>query len=203
MKSTYFGLTSFQKSEQTLQQARTLVQNTLFPVVLGFEYYPVAVFGSNHPHGEERVEELTESAEELRQRGMHICESSRKGPAQIHSPGQLVIYPVVPLGHLKISPDQFVDVLRSSVRSWLASLKIAPDAAIANIIDSEEAGISQYAVAINISNDLKLLALAKASSAPMDSVEKQGKQLELKEAFDSWVLHFTHFLLQAIPAQKV
>ncbi len=199
MKSTYFGLTSFQKSEQTLEQARTLVQNTLFPVVLGFEYYPVVVFGSNHLRGEE----LTESAEELRLRGMHICESSRQGVAQIHSPGQLVIYPVVPLGHLKISPEQFVEVLRSSVRSWLASHKITPDAAVANIIDGDKAAISQYALAINISNDLKLLSLAKASSIPMDSVEKQGKQLELKDAFDSWVLHFTHFLLQALPAQRV
>ncbi len=199
MKSTYFGLTSFEKSEQTLEQALTLVQNTLFPVVLGFEYYPVVVFGSHHPHSDE----ISESAEGLRKKGIHLCESSRRGPAQVHSPGQLVVYPLVPLNHLKISQEQFLDVLHSSLRSWLASLKISPNAIIANIIDGKEAAISQYAVAINISNDLKLLALVKASSGPMDSVEMHGKQLELKEAFDSWVNHFTHFLLQAIPAQKV
>lgn len=197
MKSTYFGLTSFEKSEQTLSQALTLVQNTLFPVVLGFEYYPVVVFGSGS-----HAAQLTESSEELRKRGMHLCESNRKGAAQIHSPGQLVIYPLVPLGHLKITQEQFVEVLQRACGSWFASLKVRGEG-IASIIESEQDSISQYVISINISNDLKIQALVKGSDGLVNSLEKQGKSLELKEAFDSWILHFTNFLLQAIPAQKV
>ena len=41
MKTTFFGLKTYQESMTLQDHAYQLVQSTGLPVVLGFEYYPV------------------------------------------------------------------------------------------------------------------------------------------------------------------
>jgi lipoate-protein ligase B len=91
-------------------QAYQLVQQTGFPVVLGFEYYPVVTLGKRA----ELNEELLGTRDELVARGFEIAETDRGGQATLHSPGQLVIYPIVPIQKLKISVRDYVAALEDA-----------------------------------------------------------------------------------------
>jgi lipoyl(octanoyl) transferase len=212
MKTTFFGLTSFEKSMGLQNQAYQLVQMSGFPVVLGFEYYPVVTLGKRAA----AAEELIDSLEDLQALGFEVVETDRGGQATLHSPGQLVIYPLVPIQKLKISVRDFVQLLEESTIQWLQKYKIKAfrkeDAGvftergkIAFIGIRVERGITRHGISINLSNDLNLFGGIRSCgqvARALDSVFEHQVELELKQAFDEWILFFTSELLAALPAQE-
>lgn len=190
-------------------QAYQLVHHSGFPVVLGFEYYPVITLGKRA-----QVEaELVTSRRELQEKGFEIIETDRGGQATLHSPGQLVIYPLVPIQKLKISVRSFVCLLEEATIHWLQKYSIESfrkeDAGVftnqgkmAFIGIRVEKGITRHGISINISNDTDLFDGIKScgqTSRALDSVFKHRIELDLKEAFDEWNLYFTSGLLKALP----
>lgn len=190
-------------------QAYQLVKSSGFPVVLGFEYYPVITLGKRA----EAEAELVQSPAELQSRGFEIIETDRGGQATLHSPGQLVIYPIVPIQKLQISVRSFVQLMEEATVLWLQSLKVKSfrkeDAGvftdkgkIAFIGIRVERGITRHGISINISNDLNLFGGIKAcgqTARAVDSLFENQIEMDLKEAFDQWILFFTSELLKAIP----
>jgi lipoyl(octanoyl) transferase len=190
-------------------QAYQLVQGSGFPVVLGFEYYPVITLGKRA----EAEAELMQSPQKLQELGFEIVETDRGGQATMHTPGQLVIYPIVPIQKLKISVRDFVALLEEATIYWLASLKIkayrkedagvfTDQGKIAFIGIRVEKGITRHGISINISNDLGLFSGIKSCgqvSRSVDSLFQHQIEMDLKEAFDQWILFFTSELLKAIP----
>lgn len=193
-------------------QAYKLVEMTGFPVVLGFEYYPVITMGKRA----EALKELQVSPEELQDKGFEIVETDRGGQATLHSPGQLVIYPLVPLTKLQISVRNFVSLLEEATILWLAKHKIkafrkedagvfTDQGKIAFIGIRVDRGITRHGISINLSNDLDLFGGIKACGQALralDSVFEHQIEMDLREAFNEWNLYFTHELLKAIPQQS-
>lgn len=179
-------MTSFKKSLETQAQALTLVQNTSFPVILGFEFYPVVLC---------KDIQTLENRQELKTKGFDIVASQDAETLTVHSPGQLIIYPVVPLQALKITEQNLAFVLKNATESWLKSLHLKKS--------DEIVTISRNQVCININNDLDLFAIVEQTqSVPSkNSLEKQGIQMDLRSAFDTWINHFSAYLLEAIPTQ--
>ncbi|PIS11365.1 MAG: lipoyl(octanoyl) transferase, partial [Bdellovibrio sp. CG10_big_fil_rev_8_21_14_0_10_47_8] len=198
VKTTYFGLMSYDQSMKIQKQCYELVQGSGFPVVLGFEYYPVITLGLRAQAGQE----LMGDHRLLKEQGFEIVETDRGGQATLHSPGQLVIYPLVPLRKLGLGVRQFVEILEETTIQWLKSLKISSGRSEDAGVFTERGkiafigirvlrGISCHGISINLSNDLSLFSAIRAcgvSQRPLDSVSKQGHELNQKEAFDSWVL---------------
>jgi lipoate-protein ligase B len=112
LKSTYFGLQTYEKSRVIMSQAMTLVQNTLFPVVLGFELYPTVLLTER------------ENPQEFFAKGFEVVEDASPQFPVMHMPGQLLIYPLVPLAALKVSQRIYSEVLAAATLSWLDSLNI-------------------------------------------------------------------------------
>ena len=198
MKTTYFGLTTYEKSMQYQAQVYQLVASTGFPAVLGFEYYPVITLGRSA-----RAEaELMQGLKALADQGFEVAETDRGGQATLHSPGQLVIYPIVPLHKLQISVREFVAILEQATVDWLAQFKIeafrkedagvfTSSGKIAFIGIRVEKGITRHGISINLNNDLKLFSGIRAcgqSERALDSVFEHGRELDLKEAFENWIL---------------
>lgn len=213
MKTTFFGLTSFQKSMEIQSQAFGLVQSSGFPVVLGFEYYPVITLGKRaHAEGE-----LLWRRDELQDRGIDVIETDRGGQATLHSPGQLVIYPLVPIRRLQISVRDFVALLEEATIQWLARFQIKSfrkeDAGvftekgkIAFIGIRVEKGITKHGISVNISNDFLLFNGIKAcgqARRKLDSLFEQGVEVDLREAFSQWNLYFTNELLAKARSPQV
>lgn len=186
-------------------QAYGLVQNSGFPVVLGFEYYPVVTLGKRS----EADGELLWKPQELENQGIQVVETDRGGQATLHSPGQLVIYPLVPIRKLQISVRDFVRLLEEATIQWLLKFQIQSfrkeDAGvftdkgkIAFIGIRVENGITRHGISINIANDLGLFSLIKAcgqANRHLDSVFENNVGIELKDTFNQWLTFFINELL--------
>jgi lipoyl(octanoyl) transferase len=209
MKSTYFGLNTFEKSMGLMDQAYQLVSATGFPVLMGFEYYPVITLGKRA----EASEELINSADSIQKLGIELVETDRGGQATLHSPGQLVIYPLVPIRKLGISVRDFVGILESSTILWLQKYQIKAEkredagvftdrGKIAFIGIRVDRGITKHGISINISNDLSMFDQIRACGQikrSLDSLSERGHPIELSQAFDEWGLYFGSELLKLLP----
>ena len=205
IKSTYFGLQKFQRSMEIQEQARQLVENSGSPVVLGFEYYPVITIGKNA----ELTAELLRSQADLSRQGFQFAETDRGGQATLHSPGQLVIYPLVPLRKRGLSVKNFVRILENSTIEWLKKYGISSEhredagvftekGKIAFIGIRVSNGISKHGISININNDLGLFQGIRPcgmSQRPLDSLYENQVSIDLADAFQSWNLYFSHELM--------
>ncbi len=190
------------------EQAYQLVLSSGFPVVLGFEYYPVITLGKRA----ELSAELPFPQEELLAKGLTFVETDRGGQATLHAPGQLVIYPLVPIRNLGISVRDFVGILENSTILWLEKYGIrswrgeeagvfTKNGKIAFIGIRVANGITKHGISINIANDLSLFQGIRScglQNRPVDSLFENQVQLDLAEAFESWNLYFAHELMAAI-----
>lgn len=208
MKTTYFGLKTYQESMTIQDQAYELVKSTELPVVLGFEYYPVVTLGKRSDIGID----LNTSAEDLKRAGVDLVSIDRGGQATLHSPGQLVIYPLVPLKKLNLGVRDFVLSLEEATVNWLASKKIKAQLGEEAGVYTEngkigfvgirvDRGISKHGISINVNNDLDLFKSIRPCGVELrslDSLDKHGVQIELKTAFKEWSEYFTERLLAKI-----
>ncbi|MDD9950004.1 MAG: lipoyl(octanoyl) transferase LipB [Zetaproteobacteria bacterium] len=69
-------------------------------------------------------EELRMSVDDLQQSGVEVVETQRGGKATVHYPGQLVIYPVLPVNRLGYGCKKFVEVLAEQMLTLLRELGI-------------------------------------------------------------------------------
>lgn len=208
MKTTYFGLKTYNESMLLQDQAYNLVQSSQLPVVLGFEYYPVITLGKRS----DAVSDIKVAAESLKDRGIELALIDRGGQATLHSPGQLVIYPLVPLKKLKLGVRDFVGCLEEATINWLESRRIKAqigsetgvytnNGKIAFIGIRVDRGISKHGISININNDLDLFKTIRPCGVDLrnlDSLDKNGVQMDLAEAFKEWNNYFTERLLAKI-----
>ena len=74
---------------------------------MGFEYPVTITLGIR---GQTSVD-LLESVEVLEKRGLSVIPTDRGGKATIHSPGQLVIYPILPLKNWGLGVKDYGDYL--------------------------------------------------------------------------------------------
>ncbi len=138
----------------------------------------------------------------LKEKGLSCCEVKRGGGATLHSPGQLVIYPVIHLPFFglrvkdfissleEISIDFFkslnVQVVKQGDRAglWTARGKIC----FFGIHISE--GLSQQGLSINVENDLSLFSAIKSCGEAGRKHDKlsfyPGIKLCRKELFLKW-----------------
>jgi lipoyl(octanoyl) transferase len=129
----------------------------------------------------------------------------RGGAVTLHSPGQLVIYPVLNLKKRKLSPKDYVKALldvtsgtfeqlgietfplQSSVGVWSKNGKMA----FLGVRIRE--GITQYGLSLNVSNELKLFEQIRpcgVESLQLDSVSNHLSGVSPFQVFQIWVSGF-------------
>jgi lipoate-protein ligase B len=204
----YNGLISFRQGLELQDQAVDSVGRSGRPVCLGCEHYPVITLGKRAGPGE-----ILGSQWELKDRGFEVVETDRGGQATLHSPGQLVIYPILPLRDYQISVRDYVSLLEETTIKWLATQKISAQkkeetgiftsvGKIAFIGIRVEKGICRHGISINISNNLELFQWISACGMrqrPLDSValasDPRRAILTPEQAFEGWVNIFIHELI--------
>jgi lipoate-protein ligase B len=201
----YSGLISYQKGLDLQQQSFDLVKANGRPVAIGCEHYPVITLGRSA----QAQNEFLYSQQELRKKGIEIFETDRGGQATLHSPGQLVIYPIVPLRDYGISVRDFVRTLEITTVEWLKLHKIKAFSSDEAGVYTERGkigfvgirvqnGISRHGLAINLHNDLSLFQSIRScgvSARSLDSLERAGVLVEMQEAFDQWINVFISQLI--------
>ncbi|HEX2178691.1 MAG TPA: lipoyl(octanoyl) transferase LipB [Actinomycetota bacterium] len=167
-----------------------------------------------HPHvyslGRRFVpEHLLAHPDDLRRRGIEVCEADRGGSITYHGPGQLVAYPVV---DLRTGDGRHPDVI-----AYLRLLEAAILATVAGYgIDAElrpgltgvwvgrrklaaigvnvSRGVSKHGVALNVSTDLGYFEAMVPCGIPGAGVTSMERLLEREVALDEVAESFSRHL---------
>ena len=142
--------------------------------VLLVEHPPVITFG-RRPGVERNV---VAPPDVLGRRGVEVVPSDRGGDVTLHAPGQLVVYPIVPLNEHRLSVGGYVRALERGVIHALARFGVAarrddcavgvwtndppgagPLAKICAIGVRVRRGVTLHGLALNITTDLSLFEL--------------------------------------------
>jgi lipoyl(octanoyl) transferase len=217
----YEGLIAYHNALLRQADAHNYVERTGRPVCLGCEHYPVITLGKRLSQGPSQSSNALPNAlseawgnyasSDLEARGFEIVSTDRGGQATLHSPGQLVIYPILPLRDYKMAVRDYVRLLEDCTIQCLKLLKVEAyrheDEAgvftkagkLAFIGIRVERGISRHGISLNVSNNLDLFQYISACGVQgraLDSLERQGLTHAPEEIFQLWINVFIHELLE-------
>ncbi len=196
----WLGTSSFHDSLQAQDKVyRNLLSDQQnFGTVFGLQHPAVITLGKR---GDVLKDVLDSSIE--------VVEVDRGGQATLHSPGQLVIYPVLHLRRLKLGVRQYVEALEQTTIWALQQLGIeaftGPQAGvftargkIAFVGVRVRQGVSTHGISINFSNDLQLFKSIRPCGlceASLDQVQNYVEGASLSEFFQVWARQFRLSLL--------
>jgi lipoate-protein ligase B len=159
--------------------------------VLLVEHPPVITLGAR-----KSVNKLLLSLEQLHQRNIDVVEIRRGGGITAHNPGQLVVYPILHLGRLKLGISEYIQALqkigikllrqlgiRSQMRKGYPGLWV-DGKKIASLGLRVSKRVTSHGMAINIQNDLGIFDLfvpCGLEGLEMTSAYKQtGENFDIK-----------------------
>jgi lipoyl(octanoyl) transferase len=147
-------------------------------VLLLAEHPPLVTIGRGGLRGDIKL-----AGSELAVRGLAVRYVARGGGAVLHGPGQLAIYPIVPLAWHRWSVGEFLRRLQGALRETLASLQIEPrempsslhlwgeHGPVALVGASVRRGVTGYGAILSLDADQEASRLVLAAGGrPLSSV---------------------------------
>lgn len=189
--SIYHGRISYSQSLEIQNQAIQKVrENPNRGFLMGFEFEPVITLGRRG-----KIEE-----DVLRKSDIPVFFVERGGQATLHSPGQLVIYPLCNIRVLSKPIKSWVSFLLENTQNQLTPLhptKKTPlrredsglfsgEAKVTSIGLRISGGISSFGLAVNLKNDPKLFDQIRPCGRSGQKVENMAYKGELEEFFSAW-----------------
>lgn len=206
MRFHWWGSRSFSELELIQEKITSEILQGATEVVLGGEHPPIITLGRRA------------QMKEIRSTQIAFQKCNRGGLATLHSPGQLVIYPLI---HLRQRGwgvrDYVMDLLRVSQSTLQeigvdASVKTGTDAGLftrhgkigfCGIQVSR--GVSRFGIAINVANDLSLFSHLRPcgrDSQAMDRIQDWASlSVNSEQFFALWSRHFHQFIEGPRPHQ--
>lgn len=154
------------------------------PVLLLVEHPPVLTFGKHADPQNMLFDEKT-----MRASGVDVVLTDRGGEVTAHVPGQLVVYPIIPVSRLGITPKRYVYLLEDAVIGLLKSYDLAADR------DPEHPGVwigfkkicalgiriksrvAMHGLALNVNNEFQLFAKIIPCGIRMRGVTSMQQEL--------------------------
>jgi lipoyl(octanoyl) transferase len=128
--------------------------------------------------------------DELRSHGLHVRWVNRGGGCLLHTPGQLAIYPILPLDRLGLRPQEYLHKLQEAVATLLGDFMVraeprphqaglwARGRLIACTGVAVRDWVTYYGAALNVNPALqpyRLVQCGNAGEAPMTSLERERR----------------------------
>ena len=147
-------------------------------------------------------EDLLLSKKEYENQNIPIISVKRGGQATLHSPGQLVIYPISEIKRNKLRAKDFVSFIEKTTQKTLEhyGVKTHKEENQAGLFTKKgkiaffgihiTEGVSQHGLSVNIHNDLNLFSYIRScgtQNRPHDKLSFYRPRISLKEFFDSWI----------------
>lgn len=202
LKAEFIGLQDY---EAVLAQQLNLVEfirGTQSIHVLGLEFRPVITLGVRG-----------RKDKDLARHDNHIpvVPTDRGGQATLHTPGQLVIYPMIDLKAYGLGVRDFVCMISKGTADLLRHYGIESFSAdeapglytatgkIAFMGIRLDRGVVRHGLSLNVSNDLSHFSAIRScgvASAAIDRVKNYETKLslDLNSVFQKWVIEFKHQL---------
>lgn len=147
----------------------------------------------------------------IEQLGFEIFKTDRGGEATIHSPGQLVIYPILPIRKMSIGVKHFIEIIFNTTILTLKDYGIEAKSDFCNpgiytsigklgfIGIRVDRGVTRHGLAINFSNDLSLFQWIRpcgVSTIKLDRVCNHSN-VQKDEFVSQWFAHCQSLFEQA------
>ncbi len=198
VKTKWLNCISYQDGLKLQRDFIEQSKNTGLCHLLGLEHEPVITLGLAA-----KKADILVPLHILKQKGIEVIWVKRGGQVTCHSPGQLVIYPIVPLKKLQISIREYVYLLEDVTRDFLESLGInclpkdiekpatiyTQRGKVAFFGLQIQKDIACHGLAINISNDLGLFSLIRPcgiDSEEVDSVSHYHRMAPSPLLLEQW-----------------
>ncbi len=181
-------------------------QRTQYSYLLGLEHPSVITLGLNS-----QKQDILVSHDFLKCKEIEVVLTKRGGGVTCHSPGQLVIYPIIPLKKWKLSVRQYVALLENVTRDFLESLGViclqekknqttaiyTQRGKIAFFGVQVQRGIACHGLAININNDLDLFSLIRPCGLDFESLDSVSYYTKLTPSaflLKKWATIFCQYI---------
>ncbi|MCJ8277108.1 MAG: lipoyl(octanoyl) transferase LipB [Bdellovibrionales bacterium] len=195
IENNWMGKVPFNEGLILQEKALEKVKVTSQVVVLGLEHPEVITLGLRS-HKDPQLLALENQHQ--------IVKIRRGGHATAHNPGQLVIYPVLPLREMGLGVKDFVCVLTRTTKDFFRHFGVearekeepglfTDKGKIALFGIQVNQGISQHGLSININNDLEIfkkIAVCNVNSQPMDRLDQYSENTDLESLFELWMQFF-------------
>lgn len=151
--------------------------------------------------------------------GIEVVATDRGGEVTAHEPGQLVVYPILPLQQLRLPPKRYVDRLLDTVILTLQHFGIAaqsdPDYPgvwvgrdkICAVGIRVKERVSLHGIALNVVNDLKLFRLIVPCGIRERGVTSMenllGSRPDLSDVTRVWLQKFSEVMDLSVKIQTV
>ena len=171
--------------------------------ILGVEHSSVITLGLRGMRDDILVDESV-----LARKNIPVYKVRRGGMVAVHSLGQTLIYPIIPIRKLKIKAKHFVDIIINSTVQTLNYFGCITEfdydrrgfytdrGKIAFLGLQFKRGVSMHGVAINVNNNLDLLRMIRPCGIDNENFDKLSnyQQVSLTQVFGKWFDKFTSFL---------
>ncbi len=197
MEPVWKGLIPYVQSLELQEQLKAKAKETPQAFFLGFECPTCVTLGLRG----KTADDLVYTEEKYRKRGVLVISIKRGGQATLHSPGQLVVYPILDLRLWGLKPRDFLRLLEEVTKDTLAEYGVTanPSGDSAGLFTNDgkiaffgvhiSEGVSQHGLALNVVNDLSLFNLIRSCGEVQrkhDSLQKQGLSYSVKDVFFQW-----------------
>ena len=205
----WLGLQHYEDLEEQQKKLVPQISQQKKIVVLGAEFYSVLTLGVRG----NIQRDLVCSEQDILNRNLSIRKTDRGGQATIHSPGQLIIYPMLDLNFLKMGIQDFVLSLMTVTTKTLNEIGIkasyfAKDPGIYTDHGKLgfcglrlDQGVVRHGLSININNDLSLFEGIRScgqSQASLDQVSRYHP-ITTELFFNLWCRHFEQDFYLSVP----
>lgn len=163
MNFVYLGHSEYQEIENLQKKMVQEIKSSDAVTVLGIEFNPVLTMGIRANPSLDFQSEL----DDIKQK-FQIIQTDRGGQATVHSPGQLIIYPMIDLKFYKLGVQQFVRLILSVTQTLFLKYGIElfydenhpglyfEKKKICYLGLKIDNGVVRHGLAININNELEL-----------------------------------------------
>jgi lipoyl(octanoyl) transferase len=169
LKISWLGQKSYESALKIQREITDKVRSQVAgPEILACEHDAVITLGKRG----QPLSDVLASFEELREKKIEIVATDRGGQATLHNPGQLVIYPILPLRDWGLGVRVYVECLERASALFFAEFGIEVirgyepglwinEKKIAAFGIRVDRGVSLHGLALNIFNDLSLFSMIK------------------------------------------
>ncbi len=193
----FYPLLTFSEANVLQTSFHQKVSDNSIPwALMGLEHAKVITLGKRA----DPISNILVDAATLSEAGYDVVLADRGGEATIHHPGQLVIYPILPLRTYSLGIKAYVDLLLETTKEVLVRLDIITMASmdrpglytekgkIAFIGIRVDQGVSRHGISINVNNELKDFSFISSCGVKDAILDKVSNYCDLttKVVFDMW-----------------
>ncbi|MDZ4678314.1 MAG: lipoyl(octanoyl) transferase LipB [Oligoflexia bacterium] len=189
----WLGLMDYEVALEAQIRAAERVRAGSVPCVMALHHHAVVTLGKRG----QALSDLLVSLETMREKNIRIVATDRGGQATFHNPGQLVLYPILPLAQWGFGVRDYVECLERATAYFCAEFGIEvtrgyepglwvdgkKTAAFGIRIDR---GVSMHGVSINLFNDLEYFSLIRQCGQSVTATNLSQEMSKFMPEIPAW-----------------